>query len=105
MYALRVCRLFSAVGAVERSQPALFYFVFFSGIRRLTSCALVTGVQTCALPIYNDDIDNFSNDDLIPIIRDAYKVLAFLGCMCCNDLFDVGYSADCALQNAIKKAA
>src|SRR3546814_9307326 len=25
---------------------------FFSSIRRHTSCALVTGVQTCALPIY-----------------------------------------------------
>src|SRR3546814_9074631 len=28
------------------------YFFFFSSIRRNTSCALVTGVQTCALPIY-----------------------------------------------------
>src|SRR3546814_4123642 len=27
------------------------YFVFFSSRRRHTSCALVTGVQTCALPI------------------------------------------------------
>src|SRR3546814_10920012 len=26
-------------------------FFFFSSIRRHTSCALVTGVQTCALPI------------------------------------------------------
>src|SRR3546814_8605355 len=26
-------------------------FVFFSSIRRHTRCALVTGVQTCALPI------------------------------------------------------
>src|SRR3546814_1130179 len=26
--------------------------VFFSSRRRHTSCALVTGVQTCALPIY-----------------------------------------------------
>src|SRR3546814_18911730 len=26
--------------------------VLFSSIRRHTSCALVTGVQTCALPIY-----------------------------------------------------
>src|SRR3546814_10097874 len=33
---------------------------------------------------HNDDIDNFANDDLIPIIRDAYKVLAFLGCMRCR---------------------
>src|SRR3546814_8417054 len=27
--------------------------VFFSSRRRHTRCALVTGVQTCALPIYN----------------------------------------------------
>src|SRR3546814_8945304 len=30
---------------------SLFYF-FFSSRRRHTRCALVTGVQTCALPIY-----------------------------------------------------
>src|SRR3546814_4012936 len=28
---------------------------FFSSRRRHTRCALVTGVQTCALPIYNDN--------------------------------------------------
>src|SRR3546814_2459935 len=28
-------------------------FFFFSSRRRHTRCALVTGVQTCALPIYN----------------------------------------------------
>src|SRR3546814_7687600 len=28
--------------------------VFFSSRRRHTRCALVTGVQTCALPIYSD---------------------------------------------------
>src|SRR3546814_2908199 len=28
-------------------------FFFFSSKRRHTSCALVTGVQTCALPIFN----------------------------------------------------
>src|SRR3546814_722453 len=30
----------------------LFYFFFFSSRRRHTRCALVTGVQTCALPIW-----------------------------------------------------
>src|SRR3546814_7224584 len=29
-------------------------FFFFSSRRRHTRCALVTGVQTCALPIYRD---------------------------------------------------
>src|SRR3546814_6390868 len=31
---------------------SLFILFFFSSRRRHTSCALVTGVQTCALPIY-----------------------------------------------------
>src|SRR3546814_318771 len=31
----------------------LFFCFFFSSIRRHTRCALVTGVQTCALPIYD----------------------------------------------------
>src|SRR3546814_3916327 len=30
----------------------MLYVFFFSSRRRHTSCALVTGVQTCALPIY-----------------------------------------------------
>src|SRR3546814_3159173 len=30
----------------------MFYVFFFSSRRRHTRCALVTGVQTCALPIY-----------------------------------------------------
>src|SRR3546814_7408022 len=29
----------------------IYFFFFFSSRRRHTSCALVTGVQTCALPI------------------------------------------------------
>src|SRR3546814_4441067 len=29
-----------------------YFFFFFSSRRRHTRCALVTGVQTCALPIY-----------------------------------------------------
>src|SRR3546814_14704584 len=33
----------------------MFIFCFFSSRRRHTSCALVTGVQTCALPISDDD--------------------------------------------------
>src|SRR3546814_6619579 len=34
---------------------ALGGLFFFSSRRRHTSCALVTGVQTCALPIYHGD--------------------------------------------------
>src|SRR3546814_6456043 len=32
----------------------LYLFFFFSSRRRHTRCALVTGVQTCALPIWFD---------------------------------------------------
>src|SRR3546814_8946525 len=32
------------------------FLFFFSSRRRHTRCALVTGVQTCALPIYNEGI-------------------------------------------------
>src|SRR3546814_5202366 len=35
-------------------------YFFFSSRRRHTRCALVTGVQTCALPIYWDSIGNAS---------------------------------------------
>src|SRR3546814_9985546 len=35
----------------------MFYFFFFSSRRRHTRCALVTGVQTCALPISRQRID------------------------------------------------
>src|SRR6184192_2043941 len=33
-----------------------FCFFFFSSRRRHTRCRLVTGVQTCALPIWTDDL-------------------------------------------------
>src|SRR3546814_10374530 len=33
-------------------QVKFFLFFFFSSRRRHTRCALVTGVQTCALPIF-----------------------------------------------------
>src|SRR3546814_7619677 len=56
---------------------SVFIFVFFSSRRRHTRCALVTGVQTCALPILRlggymvesncghigDDIDARAGDD------------------------------------------
>src|SRR3546814_3915966 len=37
-------------------------FFFFSSRRRHTRCALVTGVQTCALPISGLRIANFGGD-------------------------------------------
>src|SRR3546814_5054314 len=42
---------------------------FFSSRRRHTRCALVTGVQTCALPIYAEDIREEGFTDLGEVIR------------------------------------
>src|SRR3546814_7561043 len=44
------CRIWS------RCLPLYYFIFFFSSRRRHTRCALVTGVQTCALPIL-DNID------------------------------------------------
>src|SRR3546814_9806249 len=46
------------------------YYFFFSSRRRHTRCALVTGVQTCALPIYYAP----SYFQLGPIERRLYEV-------------------------------
>src|SRR3546814_7941855 len=44
-------RLYFIVDSVELLCVFFFFFFFFSSRRRHTRCALVTGVQTCALPI------------------------------------------------------
>src|SRR3546814_5805834 len=40
------------------------YVVFFSSRRRPTSCALVTGVQTCALPIFETVVKRLDAHDV-----------------------------------------
>src|SRR3546814_5409663 len=58
---------------------------FFSSRRRHTRCALVTGVQTCALPISFNDFDSqidyaryarLINDQAVGQARDAAKAIA-----------------------------
>src|SRR3546814_2138522 len=41
----------------------MFVFFFFSSRRRHTRCALVTGVQTCALPIFRFPLRKASGDE------------------------------------------
>src|SRR3546814_4165611 len=59
-------------------------FFFFSSRRRHTRCALVTGVQTCALPIYHFEKDRallrrFQKIDVNePTVEDTIKILAGL---------------------------
>src|SRR3546814_4500324 len=46
-----MCMLFVVVVFLCYLCVYVFFFFFFSSRRRHTRCALVTGVQTCALPI------------------------------------------------------
>src|SRR3546814_15550027 len=52
----------------------LFYF-FFSSRRRHTRCALVTGVQTCALPISQVITLRGYTDEPVPFDREMMKSL------------------------------
>src|SRR3546814_6948362 len=50
-------------------------FFFFSSRRRHTRCALVTGVQTCALPISNKRRRSRLEDSSVPILDDYREKL------------------------------
>src|SRR3546814_9854755 len=51
----------------------IFYSFFFSSRRRHTRCALVTGVQTCALPISLLPVEP------IDLVDDAVDIIVHLG--------------------------
>src|SRR3546814_10759724 len=51
-YHISVSVYISFVEGVFICSGVRIYFFFFSSRRRHTRCALVTGVQTCALPIF-----------------------------------------------------
>src|SRR3546814_4843211 len=64
---------------------SLLLFFFFSSRRRHTRCALVTGVQTCALPIYRFDRIGLARPDA----RDPVAV-AVLGNLQVNGRQELG---------------
>src|SRR3546814_10377929 len=49
----------------------IYFFFFFSSRRRHTRCALVTGVQTCALPIYETRFANDGQGITIDVANEA----------------------------------
>src|SRR3546814_10617944 len=54
-----------------------FCFVFFSSRRRHTRCALVTGVQTCALPILlQHGVELRLEAFAVPVARALARLLA-----------------------------
>src|SRR3546814_358668 len=54
----------------------MYVFVFFfSSRRRHTRCALVTGVQTCALPIFTDLLLGDTGEALILLLFACFSIL------------------------------
>src|SRR3546814_7797044 len=51
----------------------VYSFFFFSSRRRHTRCALVTGVQTCALPI-SETIDTSAIDTVLESVLSSYQL-------------------------------
>src|SRR3546814_2320703 len=61
----------------------MFFLVFFSIRRRHTRCALVTGVQTCALPIFLHFVErNYAGDPINWWIPNAACTQAMLRSSC-----------------------
>src|SRR3546814_2543023 len=58
-----VCLAVVLCSRVARRLSFWFFVFFFSSRRRHTRCALVTGVQTCALPILRGLADGADRDD------------------------------------------
>src|SRR3546814_5844706 len=75
---------------------------FFSSKRRHTSCALVTGVQTCALPIFS-----WQADALATLLRTCSqaqgRLLGMLGAVGSDT--EVQSSLDAMLQNIVTSSA
>src|SRR3546814_7896452 len=62
-----------------------FFFFFFSSRRRHTRCALVTGVQTCALPIFHLAFIHDFNAHLAAIETDRRAVAAMIDVLAGSD--------------------
>src|SRR3546814_2868651 len=79
----------------------VFFFFFFSSRRRHTRCALVTGVQTCALPILMRAYDRRALIKLkgAPIAASVREVYESAICMGRLALDQLGLD-DAAIDNA-----
>src|SRR3546814_3368691 len=62
----------------------LLSLCFFSSRRRHTRCALVTGVQTCALPISAEDIDAWFETHSLPRHPLVAEGFPSIGCSPCT---------------------
>src|SRR3546814_9205292 len=89
------------------SAPVLsprFLFVF-SGRRRHTRCALVTGVQTCALPIsavaHDDALPGITRDTVIELTGADVRPVTLAELHAADEVFLTGTSAEVAAIEAL----
>src|SRR3546814_6366762 len=86
----------------------LFLSFFFSSRRRHTRCALVTGVQTCALPILAAKEIRFGEDARAKMVRGvntlANAVKATLGPKGRNVVLDKSYGAPTITKDGVSVA-
>src|SRR3546814_7431556 len=66
-----MCLLFIVCALSLVCEHVCYCFFFFSSRRRHTRCALVTGVQTCALPIWSGCATPARSPDIGPEPRPA----------------------------------
>src|SRR5210317_1788860 len=77
----------------------MFVFFFFSSRRRHTRFLNVTGVQTCALPIYKLSVWDFPDENLCPPIPGRLDYIHHLADLLSNEkkikILDIGTGATC----------
>src|SRR3546814_6026768 len=71
----------------------ILIFFFFSSRRRHTRCALVTGVQTCALPIYPSNVQEYLDYGLHGWAMSRYSGL-WVAMKCVTDVVESTASVD-----------
>src|SRR3546814_2680980 len=75
----------------------MMLFFFFSSRRRHTRCALVTGVQTCALPILDEPfgaLDPVTREQLSTAVRRLHDTLGLTTIMVTHDMAEALLLAD-----------
>src|SRR3546814_8611477 len=73
-WSYRICY----IDDIEKTTAICVFIFFLSGRRRHTSCALVTGVQTCALPIFAAKDVKFAHARRVRILRPWLPCWLFL---------------------------